>query len=754
MKNTVYMVSMIIVLCLLVGCIGGGNKTNTLTVEVYEEGSTELYRGEVVLELDGKTAIIKESGIYKFTKLSSGTKTLNVQAAGFITSAEEVQVGNGKDNKHSVILVPADITAQLLFENDSYLYGQVLGSIELQSYLPQVKALIAQQTFTGNAGFGDGSKLTVAKAQALVEHFVYNVASYVKRPNSLYPNWSYSASDNKYKNVPIPGSLGCMHYANFIAAVMHKGTANILGRGPQLTHSEAIGRFTPAGVRNFLQTNAQAGEHMRLYDVHSLIYLASDNSYIYTLEWYGNHTQPLFLRWTWAEFTDYLNGKNVRFFIYNASTGKNTGGAVINPPATPTGLRAVKYNEDRVTVSWNAVPGATHYEVQYKHNGVDWTKSGGYTNSTATSYIALVSNHDKYQFRVRAVNSAGASSWASTVYEKEPAPTPPVKPTITKQLGDIAVIEGDDVIFEVKASVPDGGSLEYRFQLSRDNGINWETTEWIPNESTLVIDNVSGRLNGTLYRYQIRNHKNGVYSEVVTSSVSKLTVLYEPMILESPRDLRLSLGDTGSFVIEDVLVPSGKLEYQWQVSTDNGNSWSNIPGGISKVYTTPAMTWDMDGNLYRCLTRNTHGGLSTPWIYSEYAQLLLDYEELVDPDEPDYPDVEIVFVNPNPFSTVNINSGSLITVEFLGDISDLSVVALLLFDVDLGAEEPEVIWATLHEPVPVVQTLIPENLETGSYALAAVLSDEQGPIINDSILFNWVNERDGFGGGRFDFGDN
>lgn len=98
----------------------------------------------------------------------------------------------------------------------------------------------------------------------------------------------------------------------------------------------------------------------------------------------------------------------------------NEVGAVINPPPAVTGLSAVKKASTTATISWNASSGATSYEVQYQTPiSGGWKADPDYKTKTATSYVStdLINNYT-YQYRVRAVNSAGASAWVEVNYKK------------------------------------------------------------------------------------------------------------------------------------------------------------------------------------------------------------------------------------------------------------------------------------------------------------------------------------------------
>ncbi|MDR2347004.1 MAG: fibronectin type III domain-containing protein [Planctomycetaceae bacterium] len=97
----------------------------------------------------------------------------------------------------------------------------------------------------------------------------------------------------------------------------------------------------------------------------------------------------------------------------------NTYSLTINPPiasvvtpqlpATPNGLTATK-NENIVTLNWNAVTGATSYNV-YQQNGTAWSLVG---TVTGTSYSISNLADGTYNFAVSAVSSNGESEKSAT----------------------------------------------------------------------------------------------------------------------------------------------------------------------------------------------------------------------------------------------------------------------------------------------------------------------------------------------------
>jgi len=81
------------------------------------------------------------------------------------------------------------------------------------------------------------------------------------------------------------------------------------------------------------------------------------------------------------------------------------------PPATPTGLSSSGITSSSASLSWNAVSGATSYDVQIRPQGGTYSTYSVTTNSyTATGLTASTT----YEWSVRAVNTYGTSAYAAT----------------------------------------------------------------------------------------------------------------------------------------------------------------------------------------------------------------------------------------------------------------------------------------------------------------------------------------------------
>ena len=63
-------------------------------------------------------------------------------------------------------------------------------------------------------------------------------------------------------------------------------------------------------------------------------------------------------------------------------------------------------------------------------------------------------------------------------------------------------------------------------------------------------------------------------------------------------------GTTGSTATFTVAASGDRVTYQWQCSTDDGETWSNISGGTSTTLNVPIQA-SVNGNLYRCIAKTT-----------------------------------------------------------------------------------------------------------------------------------------------------
>lgn len=88
----------------------------------------------------------------------------------------------------------------------------------------------------------------------------------------------------------------------------------------------------------------------------------------------------------------------------------------------------------------------------------------------------------------------------------------------------------------------------------------------------------------------------------------KGTVKYAPTITAQPTSQTVKEDETAAFT---VTASGSDLTYQWQQSTDNGSTWTNIDGATSNTYTISNAAPDWDGRQYRCVVANSVGSVTS-----------------------------------------------------------------------------------------------------------------------------------------------
>ena len=78
-----------------------------------------------------------------------------------------------------------------------------------------------------------------------------------------------------------------------------------------------------------------------------------------------------------------------------------------------------------------------------------------------------------------------------------------------------------------------------------------------------------------------------------------------PTITTQPQAQTVTEGGTATFTV--AASGSGTLTYQWQQSTDGGNSWADIPNATGASYTITGATAEMSGTQYHCVVKGDGG---------------------------------------------------------------------------------------------------------------------------------------------------
>lgn len=131
----------------------------------------------------------------------------------------------------------------------------------------------------------DFSKISCQKVVELVSHFMEDTGGYDLVPNGYGSSWG---SDSRFSTDLITSKQGCYHYAEFVSKSIYGSEE----ADEIIRLRNDYENYTVEGIRSFIEEEAQAGEHLRIDYLHSMVYLASNYKGIYTLQYYGRWEEP------------------------------------------------------------------------------------------------------------------------------------------------------------------------------------------------------------------------------------------------------------------------------------------------------------------------------------------------------------------------------------------------------------------------------------------------------------------------------
>ncbi len=201
--------------------------------------------------------------------------------------------------------------------------------------------------------------------------------------------------------------------------------------------------------------------------------------------------------------------------------------------------------------------------------------------------------------------------------------------TVNAQPQDVSVCFGSQATFSADIANPGAGSLVYQWQISTD-GIIWANVVNSPagpgaiyagaNTDELTILNTTGLHNR---RYRLRASTSACTA--INTNSGTLTLEGPVSISAQPQDTTVCDGMSANFSVAASAGAGGTLTYVWEVSTDNGNSWSSInDGGVFSGATTSTLEIsDASGFNNHQFRVNVGTGLC-PAITSSVATLLVN----------------------------------------------------------------------------------------------------------------------------------
>lgn len=224
------------------------------------------------------------------------------------------------------------------------------------------------------------------------------------------------------------------------------------------------------------------------------------------------------------------------------------------------------------------------------------SNGGIYSGATSASLTLTGANttYSTYQYRCLLSNSTcttpGVSNAATLTVNALPAiSSSPLSQTICA---------GSNASFSITAT---GTGITYQWQVSNGTGFldlpNTGVYAGV-NTATLNITGATVGLTGNQYRCVV----SGTCAPAATSAAATLTVHAPVVVTSSPANAEVCAGTSATFTVAGTSVPA--INYQWQVSTDGGTTWTNLAGSTSATYTANSTNIVMNNNRYRCLLSN------------------------------------------------------------------------------------------------------------------------------------------------------
>jgi hypothetical protein len=233
-------------------------------------------------------------------------------------------------------------------------------------------------------------------------------------------------------------------------------------------------------------------------------------------------------------------------------------------------------------------------------NGATWTNASGTSTNASYTESAVASGSTGNQYRCIVSGTAPCSSQTSNAA------------TLTVSSTAIAAHPQDQVICSSSGTASfsvttTGSTPTYQWQVSTDGGSTWSDISGETN-SSLSLTGLTVTSNTYKYRCSLN-------SGSINSNAALLTVYAAPTISAQPTDLTVCSNATSGTITISASGNGSTLSYQWQVSTDGGNNWSNVSGSnvsgaTSSTLSFSSFTNSMDGNKYKVVL-NTSSPCST-----------------------------------------------------------------------------------------------------------------------------------------------
>ncbi|RYD95208.1 MAG: T9SS type A sorting domain-containing protein, partial [Sphingobacteriales bacterium] len=241
------------------------------------------------------------------------------------------------------------------------------------------------------------------------------------------------------------------------------------------------------------------------------------------------------------------------------------------------------------TFSVTATGAGLSYQWQLSTDaGVTYNNVAGATSASITvPAVTAAQQGHRYRVIVSGTCAPAVTSAAGILSVGDAA-------AITGQPAPVVTCAGSNATFSVTAT---GSSLTYQWQVSTDAGVTYTNIAGA-TAASYTITGVTAAQNGNLFRVTVFS----CTPTGITSNSALLTVNIPVAIGTQPASAAVCEGTAVSFT---AAATGTAVTYQWQVSTNNGTTWTNIAGATSATYSIASPTAALSGNQYRVVVSGT-----------------------------------------------------------------------------------------------------------------------------------------------------
>lgn len=374
-------------------------------------------------------------------------------------------------------------------------------------------------------------------------------------------------------------------------------------RGRVVTTGREIYTVTHSQINNFIRVSYPNGNETMVPPTASapqtIAWDAFGASSTYTIEYSSDSGT------TWNSIATGV-ASSTRYFTWNnVPAGLNTRRALIrikNGSLTDVSdtvftiySRANQPNaitcSNQVHLFWPRTSGAASYRVLQSINS--FFEPIGTTTDTFFTVTGLI-NGRTYWFSLEAIGPKGEIGPRCGGRSFTPTATP-VAPAIIRHPASQIVCAGNTLTLISGAT--GSASMARQWQRSTDSGKTWQNMAG-KNGDTLTIPNYSWNQRGFYYRNRFVNAcMNLVYTQTAIIGVDT-----QAIFTSHPTDQSRCEGDSVQWTVG---VNSGLIpRLQWQISTNNGVTWSNLTGDTLNTLKRRNLSFANNGERYRMLATN------------------------------------------------------------------------------------------------------------------------------------------------------